>query len=76
MTPNAAVPSPCVDICQMDVASGRCTGCLRTLDEITAWPRLDDAGKRALWQQLAERRAQRDLALGAPAATAEPGALR
>ena len=50
------VPSPCIDICAMDAASGWCTGCLRTIDEIALWSQLDDDDKRAVWVQLAERR--------------------
>jgi len=50
------VPSPCVNICRMDEASGLCEGCLRTLDEIACWSLLDDAEKREVWQQLARRR--------------------
>jgi len=30
------VSSPCVGICELD-ERGRCTGCLRTLDEIARW---------------------------------------
>ena len=51
-----ALPSPCTSVCQMDQASGWCQGCLRTLDEIACWSLLDDAGKSAVWQALAERR--------------------
>lgn len=50
------VPSPCINICRMDARSGLCLGCWRTLDEIAAWSRLDDAAKRQVWAQLAERR--------------------
>ncbi len=50
------VPSPCVNICRMDEASGLCEGCLRTLDEIACWSLLEDAEKREVWQQLARRR--------------------
>ena len=49
------VPSPCINVCRIDAANGRCLGCRRTLDEIAAWGRLDDAGKRAIWQQLPAR---------------------
>lgn len=52
------VPSPCINICRMDARSGLCQGCLRTLDEIAAWSRLDDAAKQQVWDRLAERRAQ------------------
>ncbi|ABM96305.1 DUF1289 domain-containing protein [Methylibium petroleiphilum] len=50
------VASPCIDICRIDAASGWCEGCYRTIDEIAAWSRLDDAGKRAVWLQLDVRR--------------------
>jgi predicted Fe-S protein YdhL (DUF1289 family) len=49
------VPSPCLSICRMEAATGWCEGCLRTLDEIAAWGRLDAASKRALWAVIEER---------------------
>ena len=42
----------------MDDATGLCSGCLRTLDEIARWGSLDDAGKRTVWERLALRRAE------------------
>ena len=51
-----AVPSPCTQVCAIDPATGWCSGCLRSLDEIAAWGGLDDAGKRAICQQLPARR--------------------
>jgi uncharacterized protein len=53
---NAAVPSPCVNVCRMDAATGWCEGCLRTLDEIAAWAVLPDDAKRAVWDEIARRR--------------------
>jgi len=50
------VPSPCINVCRIDADSGLCAGCRRTLDEIAAWSRLDDARKRIVWAQLARRR--------------------
>jgi predicted Fe-S protein YdhL (DUF1289 family) len=50
-----SVPSPCINVCRIDPASGLCAGCRRTLDEIAAWSRLDDTGKRVVWAQLARR---------------------
>ena len=41
----------------MNPATGWCEGCGRTLDEIAAWGRLDDAGKRAVWARLPQRMA-------------------
>lgn len=54
---TAPVPSPCVNVCRMNEATGLCEGCLRTLDEIACWSLLDDAEKRTVWQQLPQRRA-------------------
>ena len=50
------VPSPCIDVCEMDSATGWCAGCLRTLDEIACWSVLDDVQKQGVWQCLDERR--------------------
>jgi len=57
MDPTAAVPSPCVNICRMEAASGLCAGCWRTIDEIAAWSKMDDDGKRQVWQAIALRKA-------------------
>ncbi len=50
-----SVPSPCINVCRMDDATGLCTGCHRTLDEIAGWSTLDDDGKRAIWTLIGER---------------------
>ena len=34
--------SPCINVCKMDQASGLCSGCFRTLDEIASWSRLNE----------------------------------
>jgi predicted Fe-S protein YdhL (DUF1289 family) len=51
-----SVPSPCINICRMDAASGWCSGCMRTIAEIAAWSTMPDAGKHAVWSQLPLRR--------------------
>ena len=51
------VISPCVSVCRMDVDSGLCSGCLRTLAEIAEWSSLDDDGRRVVWARIAERAA-------------------
>jgi predicted Fe-S protein YdhL (DUF1289 family) len=48
---DATVPSPCVDICRLDTL-GLCIGCRRTIDEISEWPRADDARRREILRQL------------------------
>ena len=55
---ESPVPSPCINICRMDKATGWCEGCLRSIDEIVAWGRLDDAAKRQVWALLPARRDQ------------------
>ena len=56
-----SVESPCIDVCEMDARSGLCKGCFRTIEEITAWSRLDDDGKRAVLLRIAEREATTDM---------------
>jgi uncharacterized protein len=53
-----SVPSPCVNICRMDDATGWCEGCLRTIDEISAWSTYDDTTRRAIWDLLDARHIQ------------------
>jgi uncharacterized protein len=55
---DGPVPSPCINICQVDTARGWCTGCLRTLDEIASWAQSTDDEKRAVLGRLAQRRAE------------------
>ncbi len=53
--PQAAVPSPCLSVCQMDEASGLCRGCLRTIDEIIRWGGADRSYQRRVWEAIEER---------------------
>jgi predicted Fe-S protein YdhL (DUF1289 family) len=50
------VPSPCIQVCRLDPATGLCTGCLRTMDEIAAWGDLTPAAKQQVLARLQERR--------------------
>lgn len=49
------VPSPCVSVCRMNADRSFCEGCFRSIDEIRAWSRSDDAQKRTVWARLLER---------------------
>jgi predicted Fe-S protein YdhL (DUF1289 family) len=49
------VPSPCVSVCRVNPVTEQCEGCLRTLDEIAAWGRMDDQGKRGIWYLIEQR---------------------
>ena len=50
-----ALPSPCVSVCAMDATTGLCGGCLRQLDEIASWSRMDDDDKRDVWIKIGQR---------------------
>ena len=56
---NAVEPpiaSPCIGVCAMGSA-GFCLGCARTLEEIGLWTALSLAGRTAVMEKLAARRA-------------------
>ncbi len=69
MTGKPAPSSPCNNICRMDVASGLCEGCLRTVDEIAAWSAMGEGEKQAVWALIEARRAH-----GAAGAATPPAA--
>lgn len=48
------VPSPCVSICALD-EDDICTGCQRTVEEITRWSRMDNAERRKVLELCHER---------------------
>lgn len=52
---GAGVPSPCVSICELDEARGRCKGCYRTLQELAGWGALSDADKLVIWGRIEAR---------------------
>lgn len=63
------VASPCINVCRMHPRTGLCEGCLRNIDEITVWSRLDDAGKLGVLALIDRRRE----ALRAERRAAAPG---
>ena len=58
MTDQDARVSPCIGVCRMDEQDRYCIGCLRSREEIGAWPGLDVQARRALKQTLMQRRAR------------------
>jgi len=52
------VPSPCDNVCDFDSSSSMCTGCWRTLDEITEWAMMSGVEKRAVLEAADRRRLQ------------------
>jgi hypothetical protein len=55
LAPAGTVPSPCVGVCRMSPATGLCEGCWRSLDEIAAWSRADDAQRLRTWTEIEAR---------------------
>ena len=53
--PRIHVPSPCVNVCQMDPETGLCRGCRRTLQEIAEWLEMTSEEKLATLRLVAER---------------------
>ena len=56
--PAHLVPSPCISICRMNTVTGLCIGCLRDIDEIIAWGRMDETDKRRVWRAIEQRAAR------------------
>lgn len=57
MAPPHPIRTPCVKVCFIDDASGLCLGCFRTLAEVAAWARLDEATRDTVMAELPGRRA-------------------
>lgn len=53
----SSVTSPCTNVCQMHQPTGWCEGCARTIEEIIAWSKADDASRLAILARLPARRA-------------------
>ena len=48
--------TPCIDVCEMDGASGLCVGCGRTLDEIAQQAVMSNEERRAIMAILPARK--------------------
>ena len=51
----AAIESPCILVCSMDIKTGYCFGCGRTRDEIAAWIEMTPQMRRAVMGLLPAR---------------------
>lgn len=49
------VPTPCVKICVMHPDAKICAGCLRTIDEIMRWSKMDNAERISVMAELPSR---------------------
>jgi predicted Fe-S protein YdhL (DUF1289 family) len=51
----AAIESPCILVCSIDMRTGYCFGCGRTRDEISAWIEMTPQQRRDVMAQLPAR---------------------
>ncbi len=49
------VESPCIQICVVHPEERICTGCLRSIDEITRWSKMDASERTAIMEDLPSR---------------------
>lgn len=69
-------PTPCINVCRLDEATGLCLGCARNGEEIAAWAEADAGFKRAVWETLPPRRARLGMSVSRlPWTAAEIGAF-
>jgi len=50
------IKSPCKKICQLDVKTGLCKGCLRNQFEISRWVTMSDTEKKNVLKKLILRK--------------------
>lgn len=51
----SAASTPCIKLCVIDLRTGLCEGCGRTLAEIAQWSRLGEAERLAIMAELPQR---------------------
>ena len=52
---RAEIDSPCVKLCVVHPEARICVGCLRSIDEITAWSRMTPEARRGVIAELPAR---------------------
>ena len=62
------IESPCVQICVVHPETRICTGCYRTIDEITDWSRMTPEARRNIMDDLPARADQLKVRRGGRAA--------
>ena len=67
------VESPCIKICVIHQESRLCTGCLRTIDEITRWSRMSSEDRAAVMAELPARAPRLQKRRGGRAARLQQG---
>ena len=54
---RAEVDSPCIQICVVHPETRLCTGCNRSIDEISAWSKMTAETRRLIMAELPSRQA-------------------
>ena len=67
------IESPCVKICVVHPVERLCTGCLRTIDEITRWSRMSSEDRAAVMADLPARAPRLQKRRGGRAARVQQG---
>ena len=49
------VNSPCVNICIIHPRANICTGCFRTIDEISSWSNMSESERKEIKKELLSR---------------------
>lgn len=52
------IESPCIKLCVIHPETRLCTGCHRSIDEITAWSKMDPTERRRIMDELPARAPQ------------------
>jgi len=52
------VDSPCVNICIVHPQAKICTGCFRTIDEISSWSNMSETERKGIIKELPNRSAK------------------
>jgi uncharacterized protein len=55
---RAEIESPCIKICVIHPEARLCTGCLRSIEEITMWSKLSPEARRIVMAELPHRQGQ------------------
>lgn len=52
---RAEIESPCVKLCVIHPQERICTGCFRSIDEITRWSKMDSSERAEIMSELPDR---------------------
>lgn len=53
--PLEQIKTPCIGICKVDEGVGLCYGCGRRIEEISAWPLMEDSDRLKIMLELRDR---------------------